>query len=460
MSQAAADDLKLIELRAPVLRIALLLPLLAALLLSWFAVRWYVGDTIAEYSTALQDGGFDTARISQRLAPDDPLTHWSVATLLKNSLSLSDLQESLKGFEEAVSLSPNDYRLWVDLGTARSQTGDFAGAEKAFRQAVALAPSYAYPRWYLGNLLIREGQIDNAFGELRKGADTTPELRPQIFNLALHVYGDDIETIKKVIGGNSEARAQLVYYLIGRNRVDDALRVWSSFDRAEKANDPGLSSALTTALVNAKRYSAALQIYHETGGPGASEVETGKITNSGFESNIGDAAQSLFGWQAKSAPPQVQLVLDRSAHHGGERGLKVSLKSTGQLGFNNLSQLIVTEPSTQYRLEFWVKTDDLKSVGTPVIEVVDGADDKVIATSAPAHVGTTDWQPTSLEFKTGPKTEGVTIRTARALCGADALQCAIFGVIWYDDFNLQRVGGNPSTGTTSTTGTAKRPGDK
>ena len=44
----------------------------------------------------------------------------------------------------------------MTLGIAREQAGDVAEAEAACRQAIALAPSYAYPHWYLGNLLLQK----------------------------------------------------------------------------------------------------------------------------------------------------------------------------------------------------------------------------------------------------------------------------------------------------------------
>src|SRR5258705_6709429 len=113
-----------------------------AVTLSWFGVQWYVGDTIAEYAPGLEDGGLDSARVSVRLAPDDPLTHWSVATLLKNSLAEDQLPEALNSFEEAVRLSPNDYRLWGDLGRARSQAGELAGGRKGPRRGAFPGPKF------------------------------------------------------------------------------------------------------------------------------------------------------------------------------------------------------------------------------------------------------------------------------------------------------------------------------
>jgi len=447
MSQVVDDELQLLDVRAPLSRVVLILPLLFAIITSWFVVRWYIGDTIAEYSPPLEDGGVDIARASERLAPDDPLTHWSVATILKNSLEPAQLQESLKEFEEAVSLSPNDYRFWIDLGRARSQAGDLVGADKALRQAVALAPGYSYPRWYFGNVLLREGKTDEAFAELRKAADSESSLRPQIFNLATHIYGDDIEAIKNVLGGEAEARAQLVTYLISRNRVDDAMRVWASLSPAEKTSEKATTDALMKVLLSAKRFKSALAVFRENNPADAANAEPGKILNASFEGDIRESGKSPFGWQIRSAPPQLQLALDTSVFHSGQRSLRAVFKSTSQMAFNNISQLLVTDPSTQYHLEFWAKTDQLKSVGTPLVEIVDVFTGNVIGKSEALHVDSSDWKQVSIDFKTGASTEAVMLRTNRSTCGTEAAQCPIFGVVWYDDFSLQRTSGNNSTGT-------------
>jgi hypothetical protein len=80
----------------------------------------------------------------------------------------------------------------------------------------------------------------------------------------------------------------------------------------------------------------------------------------------------------------------------------------------------------------------------PLIEIVDESDGRVLAASAPLPAGNHEWQPLSIfNFKTGPETEAVTIRTNREKCTAGA-GCPILGTVWYDDFRLQRL--SPSNG--------------
>ena len=91
-----------------------------------------------------------------------------------------------------VSLAPNDYRYWMQLGRALETANRVDDGEKALRHAVALAPAYSFPRWYFGNLLLREGKQDEAFRELVQASQADPALLPQVFNLSWDLFGGDV----------------------------------------------------------------------------------------------------------------------------------------------------------------------------------------------------------------------------------------------------------------------------
>ncbi|HEX8492721.1 MAG TPA: hypothetical protein VF658_07775 [Pyrinomonadaceae bacterium] len=448
------DQLKLIDVRAPIRRVLLVVPVLLALFGSWHASRWYIGNTMAEFAPQLTDAErseselalmrLDAARSALRLAPNDPWTHWTYAGLEKSSFDPAALQEALRHYEEAVRLSPNDYRFWMDLGRAREQAGDSLGGEKALRRAVELAPAYAYPRWLLGNLLLRAGRGDESFQELRRAADADPKLRPQIFNVAWYVFGEDVRAVKDAVGNSPSARAEFAAYLGGRKRFDDAMGLWASLSAAEKREHRASGEALMNALVADKRYRAAQNILRDIAPENiAAVVSAEQFTNAGFESDVGALGAGIFGWQVASLP-QAQVGVDPSYRHGGQRSLRILFKSPSTLEFKNVSQLVVVEPGTQYRFNCFVRTEDLKSAGTPLIEILDGANERnVLGQSVPLPVGKSDWQPVTIDFKSPATTEAVRVRVSRAACVGDPV-CPIYGMVWYDDFSLQRLGGSPA----------------
>jgi hypothetical protein len=435
---STSDQLKLIDVRKLPLRALLIVPVALALLFAWYATRWYMGNFVAEFAPRMEEEQqLNVALSAMRLAPADPWTHWVVAGLKKRSFLPGDLEDAVRHYEEAVRLSPNDYRFWLDLGRAREETGDRAGGEKAFRRAVELAPSYASPRWYWGNFLLRSNRLEEALAELRQATQADPKLRPQFFNVAWTLYGQDINEIKKVVGDTAAARAEFALYLAGRERLDDALGLWDSLQPAEKKAQREAGEAIMKSLLAKKRYRAALAISSDLNPEKAVDMQ---FANGSFEEDIEAAGSDIFNWQIK-ADPQAHIAIDGSTAHSGARSLNIVFKSASTLTFNNVAQTVVVEPGAQYRFECYVRARDLKSAGTPLIQVLDAADGAtVLGASVPVAAGTYDWQPVTIDFKTPPKTEAVIVRIGRAMCGADAV-CPIFGMVWYDDFNLQRVGG-------------------
>src|SRR5262245_13625052 len=131
-----------INVRNPLVRIVLILLLAAAATWSFYVVRWYIANTMAEYYNPAQTT-LDAAQMAVELGPKDPLTHWRIAQVSQKLLPLDQQSKAIVEYERAVSLSPNDYRFWMALGTAHEQTGDSVKGEQALRKAVALAPSYA-----------------------------------------------------------------------------------------------------------------------------------------------------------------------------------------------------------------------------------------------------------------------------------------------------------------------------
>src|SRR5207253_805103 len=135
---------------------------------------------------------------------------------------------------KALSLSSRDFRLWVDLGRALEQAGDQAGSEKALRRAVELAPFYSWPRWHLGNFLLRRGRYDEAFAELRQVAESDPSKRGAVFDLAWMINGGDVKAARSLLGDSPSVQADFVSYLLDRGRLDESLQFWSNLSGEQK----------------------------------------------------------------------------------------------------------------------------------------------------------------------------------------------------------------------------------
>jgi tetratricopeptide (TPR) repeat protein len=408
---------------------------LLALIASWFAVRWYLGNTLAEYFDP-DESRLSTARMAASLAPSDPLTHWRLGDFIHKQLPADQIPMAVAEFERSVSLSPNDYRYWMAWGQALEQAGEYEKAEKALREAVRLAPAYAFPRWHLGNLLLRRERTQEAFSELQRASQANDELQTQLFSLAWQVYSNDFQALTKAVGGEPITRAQFAEYLIRRSRFDQGLNLWNTLNESEMKANRAVGESIVSNLLSLKRFHTAAGIWNEIAPSPAYRAEIGHVVDPGFESGVEHRPEFLFGWQVPSSP-QVQIGITTNEGHNSNRSLRIFFQVRSQLEPIAVKQLVMVRPDTEYNFECYLKTEELLGVSTPVILIEDAADGAQLAASSNAPNANNDWQLVSMAFRTPPKTEAVQLRMVRTPCTQKDPVCPIFGTVWYDDFTLK-----------------------
>ena len=427
------DQLMEFKASAPVKAI-MTLTVALSLFASWYTVRWYLGNTIAEYFHP-EEHRLETAQMAVNLAPNDPLPHWRLGNLALKELPPDQISLVVAEYEKAVSLSPHDYRLWMEFGGALEQAGDFDKAEKALREAVKLAPAYAYPRWYLGNLLLRTDRYASGFAELQRASEENGQFQSQLFSLAWQLNKDDFNALRAAVGNLPGMRAAFSQYLVERGRYEDGLKLWNTLTETEKKENRVAADAIIASLISARHFHQAMEIWNEVA-PGPSYyAEMGHVLDGGFENNLAHGLGAVFGWQVQSNS-QTQIGIDAAQGHSGSRSLRVYFQVRSHIDTINVSQLVPVKPNTEYDFECYLKTEKLESAETPVVLIVNAGDGQGLAGSTAAPTGNSDWQRISLSFKTGEKTEAVQVKMVRNSC-ADSPVCPIFGTVWYDDFDLK-----------------------
>jgi hypothetical protein len=421
----------------PTTRWVLLLPAVFALMVSWFAVRWYVGNTLAEYSPTAENGGVDMARVAARWAPGDPFTHWRLASLEEKVFSAANLAGAAREYQLAVTLSPYDYRYWMELGRALEATGDVTSGEKALKRAVDLAPAYSHPRWHYGNLLLRAGKQDEAFAQLALAAKSDDQMRPPVFVLAWQVYDGDVDKIAAAACPFIPVRMQFATYLVGLSKVEEAMRVWRTVSPADRKTESVLGEEFKMALMYYKHFRPLLEVTQATD-PAADGPVPEQIWNGDFERDLQPTSEKDVYWIINSRP--AARIGGDSTAHSGKGSLRILFKSDDKLDTVGVAQTIAVTPGTQYHFEGYIRTEDLTSGGMPSISILDATNEGVLVSSPPAPSGTNDWQKVTLDFKTGATSDGIIVKVTRAPCAEQEQVCPIFGTIWYDDFSLKRVG--------------------
>lgn len=424
------QQLKKISSRSLPMRIALVAVILLAVAFGWFTARWQFGNMLAGLTLPTQPNAKQVAATAKRLAPNDPMTSWLLASTGKDLFTPENLEQSLRDTEEAVRLAPYDYRWWVELGRAYEQAELPEKAEQAYLRGVELAPTYSYPHWQLGNFYLRQNRSEEAFSELKKAAADNDIYRQQVYSLAWDFYERDTAQLENLAGDSPDARAGLARFYALKEQAEDSLRVWNTLSAEEKQKNDGIARLVARVLYDKSYLHSAVQFVGQIGIEKGVTAET--IHNGGFEEKIDELENVYFGWKI-SRTEKVSVKTDASRKHSGERSLRITFNGFIAPQLNDIMQTIATEAGKKYRLSFWLKTENLKSAGPPVLEILHVKTAVGLAASKPYPTGTNDWQEIIIDFTAPEDAEGVFIRTNRSFCGDG---CPIIGTIWYDDFEM------------------------
>jgi tetratricopeptide (TPR) repeat protein len=384
------------------------------------------------YSTyAAKAGRLDAADAALLLTPSDPEAHVIRAALLKAD---DRLDEAIREYEQAAALRPRDYVLWLEVGLARDQAEDQAGAIDAFKEAVALAPDYAEPRWQLGNVLLRAGRVEEAFVEMRRAAQSNRAFLPQLIDLAWNIYNGDVVAVEQAIRPQSSAaRLALARFAARHGKATDAARIFRAVESVAEED----RRAFLTELLAAREFNVAYEVWAT--GPGRSASHSGSgFTDGGFEEQI-SFDEPGFGWQVARNLATVRISIDKAQPHGGSNSLRLDWSGDSSSATQIVSQIIPVEPNARYRLRFAVRTEELVTGGLPLIAIVDAGakDSTTLAQSEPFPPNTAPWQERSVEFVCGKETQAVLVILRRQGCSNGP--CPVFGRLWMDDFSLQKL---------------------
>jgi hypothetical protein len=359
---------------------------------------------------------------------------WLTATREKENFSLESLEKSVGMFEEVVRLSPNDFRYWIELGRAYEQAEQPDKAESAFRRAVELAPTYTFPHWQFGNFYLRQNRSEEAFEELRKTTERSVVYREQVFSLAWDYFDKDPVRVEALAADTPDVRSTLALFYAARGSADNALRIWNTLTDEQKSTHTDTAQRIARGLFEKQRYRESLEFARQTGiDP---EAQIGMVTNGSFEKFIGQPNDTLFGWRVYKSDPKIDILPDSAVKTEGARSLRMTFKGYVQPELHNVVQSVAVEPGGRYRLTFMVRTDNLRSGGPPVLQVISGRENKGIATSEPFAAGSSDWKQMSVDFTAPEDFDAVMLRTGRIVCSE---VCPINGSIWYDDFRITKL---------------------
>jgi tetratricopeptide (TPR) repeat protein len=367
----------------------------------------------------------DPVNTAVLLDANNPDAHYIRATIL----SATDLPAAVDEFYKAALARPDDYVLWLNLARARELNGETEAAVAAARQAIPLAPAYAEPHYQLGNILLRAGQNEEAFRELRLAGDSDPTLMPGIIDLAWRISKRDINYVVTSLGPPTpQLYAALAHYFRQQQEPQAATSMYLAAGRADDVE----RRSYVPELIFAKRFKEAAQLWAVDFPSGA---KSGAIDDPGFEqeSKLGDRG---FGWSSAENNKGFRLMLDASQPREGRSSLKIEFDGESDPSVPVIYQLVMIEPNAHYQLKFSMRAENLVSGGMPAVFVTDADTHQVLGQSEQFPKLTEGWREYIVEIETLQTATALQIAVRRQPCAV--LPCPIFGRLWLDNLSLNK----------------------
>lgn len=394
---------------------------------AYFFAKWGFANAI---SVRAEDTG--VAAYAVDLAPSDPQTHFAAAVLHDKTFATQDLQKALAEYETATILSRNNYLLWLELGKARERSGDVSGAEAALRKSLELAPNYSQVHWSLGNFLLRQGQAEEGFAQIRKAFTDNPIYTLPAVTTAWQIFDGDLGKVKNSVGESPAAAAGLVSVLSREKRFDEAFLFWKSLPvEKKKAEFKEAGEHFHNQLIDAKKHRFAIDVLSDIVDERAQTFAEGQIHNGGFEDALKTQNARVFDWRiGDGASPRIGQTDGQK--RSGNYSLLINFNQPN--GFRSVSQTVAVQPSTTYEISFHYRSD-LKTQAKMKWEIADTISGKTLSASG-AFLANTEWIAVSTKFAVPENSDGIIIRLVRENC---AQPCPVAGSLWFDDFTLKPV---------------------
>lgn len=139
-------------------------------------------EALAAWREGRVEGALEASAAARRLAPEDPLTHFNAGTLeLAAGLAgpaAASLEAAAAALESAADSLPLAPEVHYNLGNARFDGGDAAGAVAAFEQALRLDPDHAGAKFNL-ELALRELERQASSPSQEPGSEGEPQSESQ-----------------------------------------------------------------------------------------------------------------------------------------------------------------------------------------------------------------------------------------------------------------------------------------
>ncbi len=409
--------------------ILLLAAVFAAFFLSYFSIR---SALAAHFAASQTPQGFERAI---HLEPDDARNWYQLGRYWQYNLEDSDTSRAIRAYSSALALNPRSADTWLELATAYESDGNLPAARDAFLQAKKAYSLSAEVSWRYGNFLLRRGDVEPAFLEMRRAVEADPKRSAEAFSRALRAEPDVEKILDRVLPPRADVYLQAIWDQTTDGNADNALKIWDRLAAIHPRLHLNDSFVLVDAFLSRGRMADARRVWDQAvmfaGFSGLPDPPGSLVWDGGFESGVFDGGFSWF-LSRDSANPQVSL--DSQEKHSGNRSLRLLFNGKSNVNFIGVCHYVAVQPSTAYRFSVWVRTQSLTTdQGVRFHLRSFGPQGTSAVVTSDVH-GSQPWTRIEMPWSTGKDVQEAQVCLARLASGEPGNK--IQGTAWVDDLAL------------------------
>jgi hypothetical protein len=334
-----------------------------------------------------------------------------------------------------LSINPRSTETWLDLATAYESEGNPAAARDPFLRAKKAYPLSAEVSWRYGNFLLRQGELDQAFLEIRRAVEADPKRGAEAFSRALRAEPDVEKILDRVLPPRANVYVDAIWDQTSDGNIDNALKVW---DRLAIIRPRLLlydTFVLVDALISKKRMSEAHRVWDQAvvlaGFSSMQDPPGSLLWDGGFESGISGGG---FSWFVPPDSANPQISVDSQEKHSGAHSLRLMFNGKSNVNFLGVCHFVPVQPSAAYQFSAWVRTRSLTTDQGVRFQLRAFGPQGISAVVSPDVRGSAPWTRVQMPWLTGKNVQGGQVCLSRL--PSEEPENKIQGTAWVDDVAL------------------------
>lgn len=376
-------------------------------------------------------------QLAIRLDPKHSDYRRALGRLYQYSLENVDPDRALQELGRAARLNPYDPRVWLDLGAALELQGKIDPAEACLRRADFLAPNLPASQWAIANFFLLHGNVKETFRHFKVVLSGTNTYTQAIFNTAWKASSDPKQILDELIPNQAGPEFDYLYFLLGRQRWAEADDVWARIAASPEKFPAEQARLYTDVLIfNLHRPDRAYEVWSDLFKKGLIQPTEDQVSQTLIFNGHFEQEPTNLGFDWRIFPMEgVYAGLDETAYRSAGHSVLIQFSGKQNVDYRNVYQVVRVKPNHPYRLTWSMKTEGITTDSGLRMEVRDLYDPRALDQFSDSLVGTTEgWSTSTMDFKTGPKTELIQVIVARP--PSRKLDNQIAGKAWVDDVSL------------------------